>query len=152
MVKGQGVKPQTKIKKNYKVSPVCFLEITGLITSGHTNDYIRNHIASKFGVSITNSRVSQIRRKVYTQEIAYYNKDLEKKIKKKVGIAKDMLDIIGKSYKLINQYMTQLDSVTSMKDIVMINSVVANIHRLYNELLGMKEKSDIDYNIQKALE
>lgn len=149
-----GEAPQTILyKHNYKITPPILHEIINLISSGVTNDNIVRQIRDKYLLSLSSTRISQIRNRLTTNQLEYYNKDLEKKLIKKMNIAKDMLDIIAHSYKLIKANITNITDISNNKaELTILNNIVNTTHRLYSELVGDYErKSKVELNIKKEL-
>lgn len=151
---GSGVST-TKFKHNYKITPNILHEIINLINGGVTNEKILSIIDNKFSVSITSSRISQIKNRLRVTQLDYYNKDLEKKLIVKMNITDNMLDIIADSYTVIRKYIKDIranGTQLTNRDITLINNVVATTHRLYTDLVGdMDNKQTIDNNIQNEL-
>lgn len=143
----------SKSKYNNKITPPAMNEIINLINTGQNNGFILERIKEVYSVSLTSARISQIRKRLTIEQLSYYNKNLERKLKKKANISEDMLDIIEKCYKLVKKCIADMKRIENVKELMVINNVVITIHRMYSDIVGdMDKRSTIDYNIKKALE
>jgi len=152
--KGPGMKSlRPKLRHNYKITPIARHEIIEMINKGIDNDSILKKLEKDYEISLSSSRISQIRKKILTQQLAYYNKDLESKLKQKMDIAQDMLSIIEHSYKIIKGYIEHIQYIDDPKELMIINNIVNTTHRLYSDLVGdMDKRETVSNNIRKAFE
>jgi len=151
---GLGTKSQrNKLRHNYKITPTAYHEIINMVSKGIDNDSILKKLEKDYEISLSSSRISQIRKKILTQQLAYYNKDLESKLKKKMDISENMLSIIEHSYKIIKGYIERIQYIDDPKELMIINNIVNTTHRLYSDLVGdMDKRETVSNNIRKAFE
>jgi len=111
----------------------------------HSNQKIVNVIKKKFGASCSSAYISQLRKTRNIQQLTLATRDVEKKIKEKLKIDANMLEIarefteIGKSWLIANREDT--DSF-SAKDIAMVMTAFHKLFKSFQETSGSVEKQE----------
>lgn len=110
-----------------------------------SNQKIVEVIKKKFGVSCSSAYISQLRKTRNIQELTYATKDVERKIKEKLKIDANMLEIakefteIGRSWLKANKE----ESVNySPKQIAMVMSAFHKLYKSFQESTGGIEKQE----------
>ena len=140
-------------KHNYKLGVTQRQDIHSMMRKEHTLKDIVDHVKKKYDISITEGYLSQMKQRLFISELTVYNKDVERKLRKKIKIDRDLLSICSKGYEILHRYLLTVDTdKLTVREVQTIGNIVLNAHRIYTDInKDGSTRGNATYNIKKAL-
>jgi len=105
-------------------------DVFKMVKEGYKNQEIIEKIKTDYGVDISQTYVSLKRKEMFVQDMTYATRDVERKMKKKLNIDANMLEIAEEFTEIGKKWLKEnRDREFSPKEISMVMSA---FHKLFN--------------------
>ena len=116
-----------------------------LMKKGESNQEILEQLKKQFGVSISSTYISQLRKIQSIQDMTFFNKDVESKVKEKLKIDANILKLAREITEQANKWFkVNKDEIQnySAKEIAMVMGSFHKFFKSYQEMAGGTERSE----------